>query len=150
MNRQILTIAAALGLFCSAHAKQEKQAKPDANPLIGTWDVVDQQLAMPPIVTYKLEFTADKITWYALDDNGRPGVTSTPYKLDPKANPKRIDFWREQDGKDKPYLGIYELQGDMLRICYQGPKGERPVRLAREGRNMLYTLKKKTAADPKK
>ena len=40
-------------------------------------------------------------------------------KFDPTATPKSIDYWHlNGPDKGKTGLGIYELQGDTLRVCW--------------------------------
>jgi uncharacterized protein (TIGR03067 family) len=51
------------------------------------------------------------------------------FKFDPEAKPKTIDL-TSADGGDKGQVfpGIYELDGDRLRVCYGSPKEKRPTR----------------------
>jgi len=71
--------------------------------------------------------TKDKMT---MESGGRKQQSA--YTLDPSSSPKSIDL--TTSGRTKP--GIYDLQGDTLRICFsestgcfpevlQGPKGKR-------------------------
>src|SRR5262249_3312492 len=49
------------------------------------------------------------------------------YTLGPDKNPKTIDI-QPSDTKD-PAQGIYELKGDMLKLCVMDPGGKRPGEL---------------------
>lgn len=67
------------------------------------------------------------------------------YKLDPKASPKTIDW--TPAGKpepQQPMLGIYELDGDSLKICWGPIRGARPKEFtAKAGtQHWLWILKR--------
>jgi uncharacterized protein (TIGR03067 family) len=57
-------------------------------------------------------------------------------KLDPKQKPKAIDLWALEPGmseeaaaKEKPVIGIYELEGDTLKVSWVPlEKRERPLK----------------------
>ena len=53
------------------------------------------------------------------------------YVLDPSAKPKSID-WRDggKNGPSKPLAGIYELEGDELKICWGKEGAGRPEAFA--------------------
>jgi uncharacterized protein (TIGR03067 family) len=57
------------------------------------------------------------------------------YKLDPTASPKTIDIIR----KDEVTLGIYELEGDTLRICLAKDL-RRPTKFESKSETGLWTL----------
>jgi uncharacterized protein (TIGR03067 family) len=61
------------------------------------------------------------------------------FKLDPSAKPKTIDV----TAADETAFGIYELDGDTLRICLgDGPKVARPTEFKAGKRVGLMTLKR--------
>ena len=71
----------------------------------------------------KMTFTKEKIVTEMPDGTKRESA----YKLDPTKTPKAIDIEvASGEHKGVVYLGIYELDGDTLRICFAMP--DRPVR----------------------
>jgi len=52
---------------------------------------------------------------------------SEPYILDPLANPPAIDFtWGETSASKRKVRGIYNLEGNKLRICFSQDDNQRP------------------------
>jgi uncharacterized protein (TIGR03067 family) len=74
--------------------------------------------------------------------NGEVIVTGT-FKLDPKQMPKTIDWTTDAD-EGKASLGIYEFDGDTLRICLSEPGMERPKEFGvkKGSSHVLITMKK--------
>jgi uncharacterized protein (TIGR03067 family) len=69
------------------------------------------------------------------------------FKIDPEQNPRTIDLTPNfGEDKGKTFSGIYELDGERLRIC-ASPKGERPKKFVSEKGTMLLVLKKKAEAE---
>jgi|SRR5579884_386972 len=65
------------------------------------------------------------------------------YKLDPTAKPKAIDVvMKGRGGKEQTLLGIYELNGDTLKLCIAWEGGQRPATFESSGTTRLYVLKK--------
>ena len=86
--------------------------KKDGDNLEGTWVVTSSEDGGEKVageVGGKVVISADKIT---LVSGGTEEAIG--YTLDPSKAPKWIDL---ADGK-KTYLGIYELDGDTLKICF--------------------------------
>jgi RNA polymerase sigma factor (sigma-70 family) len=132
-------------------AKADDKSKEDKDAIQGTWQVagieaggkdVPDNEATKQMKLAKWIITADKIT-YAVPKMGEQNAS---YKLDPTKKPKELDFtWLEGPLKGKPVLGIYSLEGDVLKLCMPGPGfGPRPTELAAaEGaKTILHTLKR--------
>jgi uncharacterized protein (TIGR03067 family) len=50
------------------------------------------------------------------------------FTVDPTKKPKTIDYtMTEGPTKGKTHLGIYELEGDMVKFCFAAPGQERPT-----------------------
>lgn len=56
-------------------------------------------------------------------------TTETPITIDPSRQPKWIEWVVQQDNPDKgkTMLGIYEFDGDTLKICVTKPGTDRPA-----------------------
>src|SRR5262245_5252905 len=57
-------------------------------------------------------------------DDGKELVSGT-YKLDAAKKPKTVEVMFAKGDQKKTMKGVYEIDGDTLRIChFEGPKGE--------------------------
>jgi uncharacterized protein (TIGR03067 family) len=66
------------------------------------------------------------------DKNGK--ATPGTFKVDPSKKPKTIDMMpAEGQYKGKTLLGIYEVDGQTLKICFAEPGKERPTEFASKG-----------------
>lgn len=65
-----------------------------------------------------LEFKGGKVTIHA-----KKQEKPAEFTLDPKTSPKNIVI--KPEGQDKELLGIYQLKGDRLTICFNR-EGDRP------------------------
>ena len=120
MRSCLFTLLTAGFLLGAAGAQDD--AKGDHEKIQGTWKVVsaeDSGRKAPDeaVKNIKWVITKDKIT-YKFGDK----TTELSYKLDATKKPKWIDL---TEG-DRTTLGIYELEGDNLKICFpEGGKRER-------------------------
>ncbi|MCA8992224.1 MAG: protein kinase [Planctomycetaceae bacterium] len=95
----------------------------DAEAIQGEWQVIfaeDSGRTGPPeaIKDIRMVITNESMT---MSIAGRENEST--YTLDPSTTPKSIDM--TNDGLTKP--GIYDLQGDTLRICFSENTDERPT-----------------------
>jgi len=137
--------------LCPSAAPAQKADGKAADPFQGTWQVVKLQIAGNDLTPFlkdadpTMTFKADTYAFKA----GPEGEKGT-FKFDAKAKPATIDLTIvEGRGKGKTQLGIYELEGETLRIC-MGDEGskDRPTKFgsAKDAPELvLFTLKRKKA-----
>jgi uncharacterized protein (TIGR03067 family) len=118
MKVRLLMIATVVVLI-GCHAPQN-----DAEKIQGTWNVLTLQESgrHAPEEVLKGQtwvFTKDKVTF-----NHGAKKMEWNYKLDPSKSPKWIDFTDDkQTGR-----GIYELDGNNLKCCFNGGSKEQAER----------------------
>ena len=116
-----------LFLFIVAPAAAEGTSKTDLESLRGTWSIAraihDGRVSAPEKTkSVKLSFAVDKLTVH-----GEKGMESV-FKLDAAKKPREIDV-TPGSGPDKGMTlkGIYDLNGDVLKICIAKPGRDRPT-----------------------
>ena len=143
----VLAGSAILLLTCTVMAGGETEK--ELKKFEGTWTVVGLETkgkALPEDalkqINLKVMFKGDKYTVEAMGEFAEEGTI----KIDPTKKPAAIDL-KITKGKDegKSQQGIYELQGDTLKIC-MAPAGaeKRPTAFkSEEGSEIeLFTLKR--------
>jgi uncharacterized protein (TIGR03067 family) len=103
-------------------------AKDDLKKFQGTWECVAMERegdAIPPeqLKGSTAVYEDDRVTLYRDGEFFRRGIVT----LDPSQKPKRINTW-DLGGPyaDDTVPGIYEIDGDTLKICFSRPKVARP------------------------
>lgn len=116
-------------------------AKREAERLQGAWTPTKIEGANPGKVNgLRVTVKGDKITLVGADDE----TQEFTFKLDPAAKPKRIDITFTLG----TLLGVYELDGDTLKVCYseiqESEKGRRPTDLTAPAgsKRYLWVLKR--------
>lgn len=108
---------------------QPKAARPDAEAIQGTWEVVSAEEDGKPsrqLVGCHVVLDGETIT---LEGKHRPTRISK-YRLDPDKRPiPQIDIAGRSGGWDSGVdKGIYQLEGDRLKMCFSGANREaRPL-----------------------
>jgi uncharacterized protein (TIGR03067 family) len=126
MRMRLIAIAAVA--LCLAPDAPIDAAKEEQEKLQGVWALASSERdgrAEPGDAAngLELEFAADTFRFRLPAGARHP----QPYKLDPGAKPKAIDWLAGgKHGPSKSLLGIYELDGDTLEICWGNEGGERP------------------------
>jgi uncharacterized protein (TIGR03067 family) len=134
----VLTVAA--GAFAGDDVTKEKKL------LQGTWVVQSVSRAGKATDDGKgaeIEFAGDQVT-FKMKKGDEQKEMKGKYKIDPTKKPKTIDI----QFTEKKGLGIYELEGDTLRVCH-GVKEEESARPTAftDKEVVVVTLKRKKAAE---
>jgi uncharacterized protein (TIGR03067 family) len=144
--KAVLLPAAAFAL-AAILARSEEPARGPAAKLLGTWTIASGEKDGQKEPAERLKGTEVQITKDTIIVTGRDAAHSykASYKLDLKHRPHAITM-KALDGPDKgkPALGIFQLEGDTLKLCYALP-GERSPEdfTTRPGsRHMLFILKR--------
>jgi uncharacterized protein (TIGR03067 family) len=149
MNRPAMILTATLTLAALAPAADEGKH----NKVQGTWAAVqaafDGKKAQDEVVrALEVVITGDTITITSPSAvEYFPSETGT-YKLDPSSKPKTIDLTLTAGpNKGKTLAGIYQLEGDNLKLCIHGAGKERPKEFdSKKGTDgMLLELKREKA-----
>jgi uncharacterized protein (TIGR03067 family) len=144
-------IVLALGLTVGiaawlAAADKDDKAKEDKKNLQGAWKLMSFEVAGKGDDDTKDEnrellIEGDKIT---VKNEGKD-VEKNSFTLDPTKKPKSIDvITLTGEEKDKKRLGIYELDGDNLKICIDDKGETRPAefKTKEKGNQILVVLKR--------
>jgi RNA polymerase sigma-70 factor (ECF subfamily) len=111
----------------------------DQERLQGTWEFVTvsqggqtrrmAELKPQDAPMKTLTFTGNKVRFVALNGDGKEVAFDSRFQLNPAREPKEINL-TDLDGKNKgeTTTGLYELDGDSLKLCLPGrPGGDRPT-----------------------
>jgi uncharacterized protein (TIGR03067 family) len=114
------------GALATADDKKDDAVKEEMKKFDGTWQLVSserdgEKAPAEAIKTAKAVGKAGKVT---MSVEGKT-VMEADFTVDPTQKPKTIDATATSGpDKGKKSLGIYEFDGDMLKICYS--EKERP------------------------
>jgi uncharacterized protein (TIGR03067 family) len=114
-------------VFLAAFEPTEADAsKKDLVKLQGDWAIVSyvidgKKLSDDEAQSLFRTFKKDECTVYLFD---KP-LAKGKIRIDANKKPKTIDIC-PAESPDKPRLGIYEIEGDTLKICMASPGKERP------------------------
>lgn len=144
--RSILLVCAVL--FVGSNLRGEESV-PDIKQLQGTWEVVEFTANGKVIPEEGRQGMKFEVTDATMRISARGRDSSFQIQLNPSATPKTIDY-TPQDGpfKNKINYGIYELQGDELKLCMHNKDADKPPMSFKsaEGDNLaLFVLRRKKA-----
>lgn len=150
MSRLILFVALLLGvgLLAAAH-EPEAENKKALRAFVGTWEIVTVKPAGATKSARRLVFNKDGS--YAAQDRDGKELWAGTYEINPAVNPKVWDH-RSRDARKegKDVLGIYELEGDKLKVAcvvgqWEGKKWvgkPRPKSMAPKEADVVIELKR--------
>ena len=126
-------------------AKPPAQSAAPAS-LAGNWEVLSVEAAgkaMPPADWQGLHFLIGKDRLKASRKKGTTTETQMKgsYTIDAKKKPAEIDV--KHDGTDETLPGIYEIDGDSLKLCFTRPDKPRPTTISSQ-EAIMYVLRRET------
>jgi RNA polymerase sigma factor (sigma-70 family) len=108
-------------------AKKGEGPKTDRERLQGSWEFVSVSQGdmtvtkknLPnPAVWKSITVNGDKMKWVCFNGDGKEVEFHECFKLDATRRPKTIDLLpKDRDSKGDPMWGLYELDGDVLKLC---------------------------------
>jgi uncharacterized protein (TIGR03067 family) len=136
MTTHMLLIWAAL-LPAAADSPANDASAKDLAKMQGDWMVASitrdgHKLSDDEAQTLFRTVTGDKYTIF----NFSKPISKGTFKIDSTKTPKTIDSTRAGAAKSPAILGIYEFEGDTLKVCNAAPGMPRPTSFeAKEGSN---------------
>jgi uncharacterized protein (TIGR03067 family) len=120
--------------LAAAQGTNEGAAGKDGKQLVGTWQaatiVVDGREA-PAAVVKDVRLVLDAEGKFQFQNASKKVRAAGTVKIDPSARPRTMDFtYTEGELKGHTTPGIYELDGDTLRICTAAQGKARPTEFA--------------------
>jgi uncharacterized protein (TIGR03067 family) len=131
MNKihRLLLLALATFSISLARAADDEAVKKDLAQLQGEWTMVSasadgQPMSEDMLKQMKRVCKGDEITVTM----GDQVFLKAKITIDPSKKPKTIDYdMTDGFSKGKKQLGIYELNGDTFKACFNSPGAERPT-----------------------
>ena len=129
----VVSLVARVGVLAAAGDADDEATKKDLKALTGTWRIVSEdregrRLSEEELKSAVVTYGADGKYSVVRGDPAKLVYEGT-FKIDPTKKPKSIDFTQTTEGKTKGRTtpGIYEVEGDTLRVCRTTGGKERPT-----------------------
>jgi uncharacterized protein (TIGR03067 family) len=138
-----------LPIFLAAIVGGDDKPKQDVDKFQGTWVVSRLEIngkKQSQLFTVKVIFDGDKLLSTVGSRKPEPKGT---FKLDPKREPHKGYEVTTPEGQVSP--GIYELDGDTLKVCLGSPGDERPSSFETkpdDGRTLIVYRREKATKAP--
>src|SRR5688572_22850024 len=129
-----------LGLALTIAAPGPKDKEKPAATLEGVWAVEKiEGKGDKEVANVTFTFTADKVS---IKEGAKERVENAGYTSDATKKPAHIDIKPDRGNKDMAILGIYEIDGDNLKICFTADGGTRPTEFKadKDARTVLVVL----------
>ncbi len=136
-----LLLLHALAAFCFTPGPEDG-AKKDLAAMEGEWKLVAMEVDGKPVAAERLVSAKLTIRGKNYTLISRNKQHEIELKLDPSKSPKEIDMtFLDGPNKDRVGKGIYEIDGDKLKICRSlDPQDERPKDFKTEGKINYFVM----------
>ena len=130
MKRQILTLLG-VALLTAADTPSDEASKKDLERMQGDWacDSYAVDGMKLPDDDAQAYFRTIQGDIYAVS-RFKKVLGKGTFKLDASKKPRAIDALPA--GRDKPLLGIYEFDGEKMKLCFASPGKDRPTAFTSE------------------
>jgi uncharacterized protein (TIGR03067 family) len=127
-------------------ASDKDQGEDDLSKIQGQWFVVSLEHGGHPTDPADFQgqssiYEKNRWTWKVGDRVVRRGIIT----LDSTRSPKAINTW-DSDGphEDETVPGIYQIEGDTLKLCFAQPGDKRPAKFTtKEGTGTVFVVYKR-------
>jgi uncharacterized protein (TIGR03067 family) len=136
LMRMVLLLALPCSLWVADGRAADKPARSDKEKIQGTWVLVSGENGGKPVSpeaakNMSVVFAGDKLTM-----KNKDRTTKATFKLNPGKKPKEIDV----DFDGKVGKGIYELEGDTLKVAHGELGDARPKAFPSEKGSKLTVM----------
>jgi uncharacterized protein (TIGR03067 family) len=132
MSSMSLVLMVLSPLFVADEGSRETRGSSDLARFQGQWVVTfyeEAGVSLSRDITKDWQFTISGDSMKSTYTDG--SMMSGRIRLDTSKSPREVDLiWKEGDSAEKPVLGIYEFEGDKLKICIGSKPESRPSRFA--------------------
>lgn len=126
----LLAVVVAVGASAAPVPKELKKKRSDAEVFAGEWQVVSTERNGQPQANHANVWTIDAdLKMKTIHPSGQ--VLNWTLKIDPEKTPKEIEL--------TSYKGIYEIDGDEIRLVYSN---QRPANFDDKARNNYTVLRR--------
>jgi uncharacterized protein (TIGR03067 family) len=143
----LIVLVGVVATVISASAGNGNARDDDAKTIQGTWGIASAEIGgvgFPPEVARIITLKIDHGKYEVKAENFDRGT----YTIDPTARPKILDIYGvEGPNAGKHFPCIYELHGDMLRVCYQLGDGPRPRKFESPAGSKIFLVTYKRKAE---
>ena len=148
MRRPAKATVILVAILLIAADKQDEKTTTDKQTLQGTWEYVSATCGGKPYeepIGVRITFAGDSITRII-----EKKTYEHKYKLYPNKEPKEISFIAVKDGKEEVSTGIYSLEGDTLKWCFNLPGKPTPKTFtSKEGDELTVCVLKRVKLEKK-
>jgi uncharacterized protein (TIGR03067 family) len=125
----------------AATGADDEAVRKDLEALAGTWVPVLVEADGQKLGKEELNFTVtyEASGKFSVSQDGKVLYEGT-FKIDPSKKPKAIDYKQTSEGenKGKTALGIYEVEGDKLKVCAMPGGRDRPTEFTSKPNSRYY------------